>query len=1032
MSKRGLGILVLSSLACVTVAQAQTSSTTGAVRGVVSSKSGGALPGATVLLRNLETGLTRTSVTNAQGEYAIGLLPTGPYEITVTAPTMRTLKDSSIRVLLGKATPANFKMDKAEVGAIVEVVVAADQLDKSTVSNSVSIDQKMVESVPLNGRNFTDLVKLTPGAVTGDQGRQLMEGARGIMNNLTIDGASYNSNFYGEQRGSTSTPFAFGLDTIKELQVITDPFDPMYGNAAGGVINAVTKSGGNEVEGSALAQFRPKSLVALRRAVPFASNSIVNTVQARTRDFEQSQYNFNVGGPIIKDKLFYFVGVETYHYTQASTPFFGATGTSSNGTVARDAFIQNFGNLIMAGDGHTLASESGMPVTQDKKNTTVFARIDWNINENHRFDFRVNSQQFTNKNGSIPQSTSTGISANGTDKYNDISWVLELNSTIGSNMTNEARLQFATERRPRTPNSTTSPEFVIASNMFTSGQIWYEPSNLNEFTKQFIDTFTFMKDAWTLKAGIDFQWFRFQNQFPQYMSGYFQFDSYATANAWATGTAFPTGASVSYKGAVSPTNGWIDYTSSLFTGFLSASYSGLLNNRLNLTGGFRITKENAAKNPMPLAQLVGTDSPDSTTAVDPRIAFTLDVLGDGSTLLKGGYGWFSSPNPSLTVSNTMTANGNTIKVYTITQSSNPTAWFGTGVLSHGNIVQDNSLTALSASQLLGLATTAPVLTGQIWDPDNKLARAKRASLGLERKLPKGFVVGVRAEYATFENEQLFKNINLWQKNADGTINPAGYYNDGYPTSLNSFSNKGGTGVSASRPGFAIIRGKMVDLSGFGDVFLSSNTGTGNYKSLVFTASRASQDGFGFQGSLSFARQRDMNSNERVTNNGGGGGSVTNNPADPAANMASGDSDVNFRGVFAGYAPLGWGIKGVAVITYQTGLPYSPIDFRDNNTDGVKNDYALGYGGRNSLRQPCSRTFDLRFSREFPITGRVSLDASIDIYNVLNWANWSTSQTQPLQATSSSDLTPVANPNFGKLDVADANTREVQFGLRLKF
>ena len=1025
MTKRHLGILALSSLACLTVAQAQTSATTGAVRGIIASKGGKLLAGATVTVRNQENGFTRTSVTNDKGEYGVGLLLVGNYELTVTAKGMRTLKNGAILVSLGKTTPVNFTMDSAEASATVEVVGVDNFIDRTNVSNSVSIDQKLVEAVPLNGRNFTDLMKLTPGAANDSANgaaHEFMGGGRDIYNNLTIDGASNNSSFYGGVRGSTSTPFAFGLDTIKELQVITDPFDPMYGNAAGGVINAVTKTGGNEIEGSALIQLRPSSLVARRRATPYDSSvgGINNSTAARTRDFSQQQYNFNVGGPIIPDKLFYFVGMETYHYTQNSTA--SAQTSGSNPIADLNTFMSNFGNLVVGNGGDTLGAENGRGTTQDKKNTAVFVRLDWNINENHRMDLRMNSQEFTNRNGSITSSPSTAFSDNGTDYYNDISWVLELNSTFGANMSNEARFQYATERRPRTPNSTASPEFSISGG-FTAGQIWYEPSNLNEFTKQFIDTFSLIQDDWTYKAGVDLQWFKYQNQFPQDMAGFYSFSDYAAANAWAAGQALPNGQTETYTGSVSPTNGWIDYTSSLLTGFLSVNNSGLLNQKLNVTAGLRITRENAANNPLPKAALAGTDSPDSQTNVDPRFAFTYDLTGHGNTLIKGGYGWFSSPNPSLTVSNTMTANGNTISVYSISNTMGKTgvdtsstsvqaAWAPAGILGYNQAVVNHTLVPLSATQLQ--AFPAGTLTGQLWDPSNKLPMVKRSSLGIEQKLPHDLVVGARVEYAEFSHEQYFVNANLNQVEADGSL--AGY-NNGYASALNTFK-------TSPRPTSIVVDGRTINTSGFGNMFLSENNGIGRYKALIFTAARHSEGGFGFQSSVTFANQVDMNSNERITN---GGISVENNPANPRANMSAGDADVRFRGVFAAYFPIYWGIKGVTTLTYQSGMPYSAMAATDVNGDGnSSNDYAPGYGGRNAYRQPGAKTCDFRLSRNFNIYKKLEVETSLDIYNLFNWANWTTSQTTPLSSTG------VANAHFGALDIADNQTREVQFGVRLKF
>lgn len=476
---RRFGTLTLTALACAMVASAQTSSTSGAIRGVIKDKAGKAVAGATVLLRNRETGYTRTTVSDAQGEYRIGLLPVGSYELTVTASAMRTVKDANLQVLLGQSAVANFSIDKAEAAATVEVASVSESLDTTQVNTVVSIDEKIVENAPLKGRNFTDLVKLTPGAVTGATGRQVVEGSRGIMNNLTIDGASFNSSFYGDPRGGTAIPFSFGLDTVKEMQIITDAYDPQYAGA-GAVINAVSKQGGNEFTGDLLDQFRDQNLVAKLRPVPYDPKGTTNTVNSRTLAFSQQQLSANVGGPIIKDKLFYFVGAETVHYSQNLTPAFAvAGGSSGNNGTNQSTFVTNFGGIGVGG-GRTLASESGLPITNDQKNTTVFARVDWIINENHRASLRLNTQQFTNTNGTNLGVT-TGLSDNGVDGVSSVSWVVELVSSFGANLTNEARIQVADERHPRVANSSV-PELNVSSG-FTVGQIIPPASSTSSITR---------------------------------------------------------------------------------------------------------------------------------------------------------------------------------------------------------------------------------------------------------------------------------------------------------------------------------------------------------------------------------------------------------------------------------------------------------------------------------------------------------------------------------------------------------------------
>lgn len=1008
--------LTLTALACATIASAQTSSTAGAIRGVIKDKGGKAVASATVHLRNLDTGFTRTATTDVQGGYHIGLLPVGSYELTVTATGLRTLRDANVQVSLGQNTTANFSIDRAEASAMVEIVASTTTLDTTQVNSVTAVDSKLVEVLPLaGGRDFTALVQLTPGSVyDSDNNRVSVEGARGIQNNLTIDGASYQSNFFGEQRGSTRIPFAFGADTIKELQVITNAFDAQYGNAAGAVINAVSKSGTNEFSGSALLQVRPESLVSRIRPVPprivggVDLNASTNTQQALTKRFSQQQYNVNIGGPIIKDKLHYFVGVETYKYKEDFTPNFAIAASGGNSLASFTPFLATFGGLVVGNGGRTLAQEGGRAYSNDRTNTVYFGRLDWTINENHRATLRVNAQDWKSENGTTSFTSTfaptTGQTQQGLEKNNGLSWVLELNSVFGSNLVNEARIQRAIERRPRFANTEASPEFQVNSG-FTAGQNNFLPNGLDEYSWQIIDNLTWTQGDWTVKGGVDLQFFDFKNTFFRYQNGSIQFGNYGVANRWASGTV-ATGDTLIYQGAFSNFGGAIAYKSKLFGGYVQGQYQGLLDRRLMLSLGLRATREDQPDNPRPNAQFLGLDQANDTTSYDPRFGFTYDLKGNGKTLIRGGHGWFSSPNASLTVSNTMNSNGNTTSTYQISNAVATNALFNSGLLSYANRVSGTTLTRLDPSLLATVSSTAGK-QGQVWDPRNKLTVAKRSALGIEHSYDTGYTVGIQGVYAKFENLQSFININL---NQTGSA-VGSYYNDGYPLATNLF---GGT-----RPGRAMVAGRLLDFTTFGNVFLSKNNGEGTYQALILTLSKRSDSGWGFTSNVTWSKAKDNNSNERTTASATSDSNV-NNPADPLAVNSYSDNDRRWRVVFAGYFPIYWGITGAVNYSYTSGRPYSSIASADLNGDGGRNDY-LGGTERNQFRQPSVRTLDFRLNRDFKIARRFEVQTFIDVFNALNWAN---------QRTTLNTNQPTAD--FGFINLPDRNTREVQLGVRAKF
>ncbi len=1022
MSRRPLTSLLFTALACSIAAHAQSSQTSGAVRGIVKAKNGAPVHSATLSLRNLETGLSKTVTADANGAYSFPYLPVGIYEITASAVGLRTVKDSNVRVSLGQNTFQNFTLDAADAGTTVEVTASAAMVDTMQVSTVTAVSQKMVESIPINGRNFTDLALLTPGATDSFDNRVSMDGARGIQNNLTIDGASFNSSFFGEQRGSTRIPFAFGADTIKELQVITNAYDAQYGNAAGAVINAVSKTGTNTFGGSALYQIRPESLVAKIRTVPYDPKNNVNLDSVRTKKFSQANMNFNFGGPIIKDKLHFFLGVETFRYKEDYVSLFPVSALSGNTAADLDTFLTRLGNTLVVGnDGRTFAQENGRGYQNTRSNTVLLGRLDWTINPDHRATLRLNSQNWKSENGTTT-GTSTltaGETNNGLEENRSLSWVFELNSTLSSTIFNEARLQIASERRPRYPNTTASSEISVGG--FKAGQNEFLPNGMDEFTTQFIDNLTVVKEDWTFKAGVDLQTFGYINTFFRRQNGQWSFSTYKGAAQWAMGAAGNLTSdfgSINYQQGVSATDGRIEFNNRLWAAYAQAQYAGLLDRRLNLLLGLRHTRERYDDNPSPNPALAGLDRAAPTSSTDPRFAFTLDLFGNGRTVLRGGFGFFSSNNPALIVSNTMLGNGNGVKNYFVNVTPSTRALFQTGILSASQRIQNNRLMKVDP-QTMSSTFAAGTMVGQVWDPENKLPQARRVSLGFEQDMSQvwsGLVVGARVAYAQFKNLQYFTNINLRQKLADGTSDPNGFYNDGYPSRLNSFSTTG-------RPNFAIVRGRRLDLSAFGNVNLSINNGEGSYKALVLEAKRFSDSGIGFTANVTFARAEDNNSNERTTS---GSISNTSNPADPLALVAPSDNDRKLRGVFAGYFPVYFGIKGSVYLTYATGRPYSAYDTRDLNTDGLtQNDLSVGLAGRNGYRQPSMRKFDMRFTRPFKFSDRFSLEANVDIFNVFNWANQYSNLTYATTSTG-----PIAD--FGFINVPDRDTREVQFSLRLKF
>jgi len=1046
---RKYATLTLTAMACAMVASAQTSSTAGAVRGVVKDKGGKVISSATLNLRNRETGLARNTTSNAQGEYHIGLLPVGTYELTVSAPGMRTLKDANIQVLLGQNTIANFSIDRAEAAAMVEVVGVSGGVDTKQVNVMTSVDSAIIEAVPLVSRNFTDVAKLSPGVVAGNGNRMVVEGGRQIFNAIQIDGASNNSAFFNEQRGGVYTPFIFGADTIKELQVVTNGFDVQYAQA-GATVNAVTKTGTNEFSGSALYQIRRTSWSAKPQAIPYDPAGTFNTPTNLQRFNDSTNVNFNVGGALIKDKLWYFVGVERFKKSITANPIPTAITTAAGMTQADfNALVSSrLGQVQTNTSGLTLAQELGNPgqgipahpYPMENTNTVYFGRLDYAMTENHRFVLRMNYQTMTDT------LLNTSANANNAESNaiptvtNAISWVVEANDIWTNELFTESRLQIAREARPMRANAVTgvpSLEVPTSASFMAFGTKTSTPRESNENTMQLFSATTWNHGDVQVKGGFDLMKVDVDNQFFQNNAGRFQFGTYGAAAAWANGTlnvpATGNAGTITYSGAVSPYKGRIQMWTQTEGFFGQIQYSGLFDKRLNLTAGIRSTNQSFSNNPAPNPNFQGLDQATSANALDPRLAFSYDVDGRGKTVIRGGYGSFTSPTPLLLHSNTMTGNGQIITNYSFALNrATPAnlALFNSGLLSANSLINGSSMHHASDADLATIAGSGVFTSGasstSLWDPENKLSRSKKTSFGIEHDLGNNLVFGLTATYVKYENLQRFENINLGQVGGQA-------YNDGYAPGIDLWNG--------ARPNFAVIRGHRVDFNkasitagnpvgGFSDVYLVKADGWGNYRGLSFSAKKTWDAKTGIIANVTYAKAQDTGSFERGTYTSANsnfsselGASLTPNPQDPGSNYGFGDSDRRWVANVVAFFPIVWGIEGSVRGLYQSGLPYSAYLSADTNGDGMQNHFAPDHT-RGDLRQPGYTQFDVRLSRNFKVYGKFEVEGIVDIYNIFNKAEFS---------VPSPNGYIVSNAAFGQLGgVNKDRTRELQLGVRVKF
>ena len=295
---RLLGLFVLLFVSIQLLAQTQI--TTGVIQGTLVDPSGAVIPGASVEVRKPDTNFTRTQVTDNNGRFVFLALPPGNYKLTAAAKGFATMVNESLNLTVGQAISLNLSM---KVSAVAEqvLVTATPTLDTTKTEESTTLSPITVSTTPVLGRKFEDLLTLTPGVsiVQGPDGDEInFAGQRGIFNNISLDGGDYNNGFFGEQMGGQRAAIDITMEAVQEFQVVATGANAEFGRTAGGVVNVITRSGTNNVHGS---------LFHFQRLEALSSDT---SDGKPLKDFSREQFGGTVGGPIIKDKMFFFGAVE--------------------------------------------------------------------------------------------------------------------------------------------------------------------------------------------------------------------------------------------------------------------------------------------------------------------------------------------------------------------------------------------------------------------------------------------------------------------------------------------------------------------------------------------------------------------------------------------------------------------------------------------------------------------------------------------------------------------------------------------------
>jgi hypothetical protein len=435
--------LVLLSLLIAPSLPAQSQATTGVMRGTVRQADGTPLTSASVTLRHVSTNYTRTIETSSRGVFVATLLPLGTYDVTARALGYRAETRRGLPMRLGETAELEFRLE-AQAVQLTDIAVQTGEptVDVTASQSATRLGAEAVEGLPNNGRNIFNFTTLTPNVaiVQGPDGDEIsIGGQRGIHNNVSVDGADFNNPFFGEQRGGQRPAFTFNLDAVQDFVVVSDGANAEFGRSGGGFLNIITKSGTNELHGSGHYFGKYDALSA-----DFAHTFPGGTASGFSPDFAQHQFGATLGGPIIRDKAFFFLAYDQQVYDETKQA--GRLGDVDEDLVA---FTETaFGGALQGDFG---------PIARTNAANAFLAKLDFRLGEKHNATLKYNYTNSRQENGTFDVD-SWGRSANAVER--DFSHAVNgnLNSQLSSTLSNEFRFQLAREERPRVYEGPTNPD----------------------------------------------------------------------------------------------------------------------------------------------------------------------------------------------------------------------------------------------------------------------------------------------------------------------------------------------------------------------------------------------------------------------------------------------------------------------------------------------------------------------------------------------------------------------------------------------
>lgn len=943
-------VLVLMAVPMGLFAQARL--TAADLAGTVQDESGAVLPGVTITSINTATNQARSAVTDPQGKYYIGALQPGMYTITAELSGYAIQQRKAVRLVIGQLADLRFVLRQGVAETIV-VSGKAPVVDTTQTSVSTVVGQEQIDSLPTNGRNFLSFTVITPGVTfdnTPQQGASATSGLtfggqRARSNNIMVDGVDNNDSIVGAVRAT------FSQEAIQEFQVLTNSYSAEFGKASGGVVNIITRSGTNDPMGNAFEYFRNDALNSKNHFERF--DVFGNSINQAKGPFKQNQYGLTLGGPIRRDKTFYFLSAEDL-----------STHTS------------NFVNIDPA--AAALLNAKGFPVELGDvpyivQSRTYLAKIDQQWAPAHNLSLRANYASLTNEN----IEPFGGIVARSRGAVQDRKdWAIAASQTdsLTQRSINEVRGQFAYEDQtidsldpncggPCTGNFQGGPTVEITG-VASAGRQRFTPNPRKNVRYQLKDTYSFFTGTNSFKTGFDFNDVKTKfTALPLHFGGRYIFvplpaiPALGITQPLSALQAFALGLPGAYVQGYGTTGA--PYNDPDFALFVQDDWS--VSQKLIVKAGLRYQRQFPYDIPYTVSMPGGGSYtyklPQNTRDFGPRLAISYDPHGDGRSSLHASWGIFYDNQilAAAQIGDGIDGSANGVRTLVLRFPSTIGPWKAPG------------------HKLPEPSTPYPSLVIAP-DPGMKTPSAQQAVVGYQRSL--GANTSVAADV-------------LWVHGVHqlGTID----YNPVVPAlgpGRRPNDINGVAGTSAS----------VLQYTSFGETW---------YKGVTLSINRRLADNFQVLLSYTLSKAEDNSTDFQSAfipqNNGLG--RDPNNPKglpigfDPNAERGLSNQDQKHRLVLTGMYQFPWQVQLSGIVTAASGRPYTPLAGVDLNGDGdggaFPSDRARTNPAdpstsvrRNSQRMKSQLSVDARLSKRFGFGGRRSVDAMVEAFNLLNRANYS--------------------------------------------